>query len=396
MADSSSPDISAFEVLTGTGPAAIAVVRVRGTRVPDFLARHIRMRNAHILRGRTVGDVFRAQLTDAGGAPADDILVAVRKAGANWDIRLNLHGNPELVNACRRWLVECGIQESPGAPAGMWTVRDELEAECYALLPRMLSLRGACWLVAQTDRLRAELKGLLEVSTLEEGQSVCRALVGRRHVFDWFSRPARIAVTGPPNAGKSTLVNALADQPISLTSAVAGTTRDWVDAPGLIHGFPVLWIDTAGLAPDAAGIAAEAARHSQQMVQSADAVVVVLDASVAGVGDWSDFVALTGRVEPACVVLNKSDLCGRNAKVPGRLPEEWDEISTWVSAAQRTGIERVYEFLLRGLGRDERLLDIPGSFSDRQCLLLNQASESADPDEYRTFIEQCLGEGRMR
>jgi small GTP-binding protein len=396
MDDASSPDISAFEVLTGSGPAAIAVLRVGGSRVPEFFARHVRTGTAQALRGRAGGDVFRAQLTDAGGATTDDILVAVRQAGPDWDVRLNLHGNPELINACRRWLVECGIQESPGAPAGLWAVGDELEAECYALLPRMLSLRGARWLVAQTDRLRTELKGLLEVSRLEEGRAGCRSLVGRRHVFDWFSRPARVAIIGPPNAGKSTLVNALAEQPISLTSPVAGTTRDWVDAPGLIHGFPVLWIDTAGLAPEAGGIAAEAARRSRQMVQSADVVVVVLDASVAGAGDWSEFTARHGSVQSACVVLNKSDLCGQNAEMPGRLPDGWDEISTWVSAAQSTGIERVYELVLRGLERDERLLDLPGSFSDRQCLLLSQASESADLGEYRTSIEHCLGKVRMR
>ncbi|HEV2080460.1 MAG TPA: GTPase, partial [Allosphingosinicella sp.] len=57
----------------------------------------------------------------------------------------------------------------------------------------------------------------------------------------------RVVIAGPPNAGKSTLVNALAGRDAAITSAIAGTTRDLVEAPTAIGGMPFLLIDTAGL-----------------------------------------------------------------------------------------------------------------------------------------------------
>jgi tRNA modification GTPase len=57
----------------------------------------------------------------------------------------------------------------------------------------------------------------------------------------------RIVVAGPPNAGKSTLINALAAREVALTSTIAGTTRDLVEAPVILDGLPCILIDSAGL-----------------------------------------------------------------------------------------------------------------------------------------------------
>ena len=57
----------------------------------------------------------------------------------------------------------------------------------------------------------------------------------------------RVVIAGPPNAGKSSLLNALAGRDAAITSAIAGTTRDLVEAPTAIGGTPFLLIDTAGL-----------------------------------------------------------------------------------------------------------------------------------------------------
>ncbi len=57
----------------------------------------------------------------------------------------------------------------------------------------------------------------------------------------------RVVIAGPPNAGKSSLLNVLAQREAAITSAVPGTTRDLIEAPTAIDGLPYLLIDTAGL-----------------------------------------------------------------------------------------------------------------------------------------------------
>ena len=71
----------------------------------------------------------------------------------------------------------------------------------------------------------------------------------------WLARPraeplkegVRVVVAGPPNAGKSSLVNALADSDKAIVTAIAGTTRDAIEVPLAIDGIPILLVDTAGL-----------------------------------------------------------------------------------------------------------------------------------------------------
>src|SRR3546814_747258 len=57
----------------------------------------------------------------------------------------------------------------------------------------------------------------------------------------------RVVLAGPPNAGKSTLLNALAGRDVAIVSPIAGTTRDRIETPVAINGVPFLFIDTAGL-----------------------------------------------------------------------------------------------------------------------------------------------------
>lgn len=57
----------------------------------------------------------------------------------------------------------------------------------------------------------------------------------------------RIVLAGPPNSGKSSLFNALLERDAAIVSAIAGTTRDWIEAPVVLDGLPLLFIDTAGL-----------------------------------------------------------------------------------------------------------------------------------------------------
>ena len=88
-----------------------------------------------------------------------------------------------------------------------------------------------------------------------------------------------IAVLGPPNAGKSSLVNALARRDVAITAATAGTTRDVIEVALDLAGFPVTLADTAGLRDTRDAIEEEGVRRARARAASADLKLVVVDAS---------------------------------------------------------------------------------------------------------------------
>lgn len=83
---------------------------------------------------------------------------------------------------------------------------------------------------AGADHLSGELAAMLEAPTVER-----------------LRDGVRVSIAGPPNAGKSSLINVLSGRDVAITSVYAGTTRDLVEAPTAIGGIPFLLVDTAGL-----------------------------------------------------------------------------------------------------------------------------------------------------
>lgn len=110
-----------------------------------------------------------------------------------------------------------------------------------------------------------------------------------------------VAILGPPNAGKSSLLNALARRDIAITSATAGTTRDVIEARLDIGGYPVLVADTAGLRESGDAIEQEGVRRALARAEAADLRLVILDATRPG--ETVD----PNLFENALVVVNKID-----------------------------------------------------------------------------------------
>jgi tRNA modification GTPase len=88
-----------------------------------------------------------------------------------------------------------------------------------------------------------------------------------------------IVVAGPPNAGKSSLINALAGRDVAIVAPTPGTTRDPVEARIVAGSLPVTLIDTAGLRESPDPIEAEGVRRARARAASADLVLAVTDAS---------------------------------------------------------------------------------------------------------------------
>jgi tRNA modification GTPase len=144
------------------------------------------------------------------------------------------------------------------------------------------------------------------------------------------------AVTGPPNVGKSSLVNALAAREVAIVSPVPGTTRDALEARVDLGGVPVTLVDTAGLRDTEDAVEAEGVRRARARASSADLILAVSD--MTGVPAPDVGPGQGGRV---LRVANKADLGGTPA--PGALAVSARtgaglESLRWMLAAEARGI----------------------------------------------------------
>ena len=136
-----------------------------------------------------------------------------------------------------------------------------------------------------------------------------------------------VAILGAPNAGKSSLLNALAGREAAIVSARAGTTRDVVEVRLDLAGVPVTLADTAGLRESANEIEAEGVRRARRRAEEADLVIAVFAA------DRAPDAATLAWVRPGTLVLaNKLDLAPAPAAIGGVVP-------LGISARTGTGLD---------------------------------------------------------
>src|SRR6266700_2979511 len=325
-------DQTIFALSSGRSPSAIAVVRISGPQAASALI---------LLAGKIPGPrrATRALLRDAHQQPIDDAVVLwfPQPASATGEdvAEFHVHGGRAVLAALFASL--SGIENVRAAEAGEFTRRafengklDLTEAEGLDDL-----------IHADTDRQRRQalrqLKGLLgdkardwrariiEASALIEAGidfsdeadvpaeliapalAQIKALLGEiEEVLAARGRGERlreglvVAIAGPPNVGKSTLMNQLARREVAIVSPHAGTTRDVIEVQLDLDGYPVTVIDTAGIRDTDDPVEQEGVRRARARATEADLVLWLIDAT--------HEKSLDEGAAPIWVVRNKIDL----------------------------------------------------------------------------------------
>ena len=173
-------------------------------------------------------------------------------------------------------------------------------------------------------------------------QSVTRAAGQGRVLRDGMT----VVIAGRPNAGKSSLLNALADAPTAIVTAVAGTTRDILREQIQIDGMPLHVVDTAGLRETEEEVEQEGIRRAWHAIEAADRVLLVVD-DCDGVapGDEAILAGLPGGL-PVTVVRNKADLSGAAV----RLDPTGARTEIVLSALHGAGMDLLREHLKECMG----------------------------------------------
>jgi tRNA modification GTPase len=317
-----------FALASGSARAAIAVIRLSGPASGPAVAalcggplpapRHASLRRLRHPSGEMLDHALVLWMPGPGTYTGED------------SAELHLHGGRAVIDGVAGALTEAGLR--PAEP-GEFTrraflngrmdlveaeaVHDLVAAETEAQRRQALrQLEGALGALYQdwADRLRGILayqEALIDFPDEDlppevEDQLLATMRAVRVEVGSHLDDAGRgqklreglfFAITGAPNVGKSTLINALAGRDVAIVSEIPGTTRDALETRVVLGGVPVTLVDTAGLRETTDSIEAEGVRRAIARAKEADLVMTVVEAgSLPPVG------------ESGLLVANKADL----------------------------------------------------------------------------------------
>lgn len=183
----------------------------------------------------------------------------------------------------------------------------------------------------------------------------------------------KLAIIGRPNAGKSSLINAILKDERTIVSKIAGTTRDAIDLPYSFNGENFTLIDTAGLRPRGKrdnSVEVFSAIRSEKAIRRADLCVLVIDLA-AGVTAQDRKIAqlILEEKKPCLIVLNKFDLFHPSADYKDRVAEAEDHVrrelfflsyAPFVACSAKTG-DSTEHVLKKAIAIKKGAQDVPGT-----------------------------------
>lgn len=341
-----------FAVSSGAGPAGVAVIRISGSNAGRAF---VLIGSGHVPVERRAA--VRTLFDKSNGNRIDEALVlwfvGPRSYTGEDLLELQVHGGRAVTLAVlaalarlprfrpaepgefTRRAVENGRFDLTRAEAIADLIAADTESQRLQALRqydgalaeqyfrwRERLIRPAAWIEANIDFPDEELPdGVWEASRRElrellaEMESQLNDARRGEIIRDGFE----VAVIGPPNVGKSSLVNALACRDMAIVSDVPGTTRDVIEVKLDLGGYAVILADTAGLRESAEAIELEGIRRAIARAERADFRLLILDASAP---------IMDPPAKADLIAWNKADLCAQ--KAPGRL---------YISAKSGEGIE---------------------------------------------------------
>ena len=403
-----------FALSSGRPPAAIAVVRVCGPRASAALEKLI---------GR-VSEPRRATLArvrEPGSGEVIDEALALWLPGPHSETgedmaELQLHGGHAVIAAVLEALGR--IEGCRPAEPGEFTRRafengrldltaveglaDLIAAETST--QRRQALRQLKGLIG--DRAEAWRQRIVEALALVEARidfadeaDVPEDLIGpalasarqlRAEIAASLADGGRgerlreglvVAIAGPPNAGKSTLLNRLARREAAIVSPYPGTTRDVIEVHLDLGGFPMTLLDTAGIRDSDDPVEQEGVRRAVGRVEAADLVLWVTDGSVTGIGGAGER-AKTNFKSDIWILTNKIDLAVDKLCTSSESPSSRDFA---ISAVTGEGVDRLVAALSAFAADD---------LAASESALVTRARHRRALEETLGALDRATGHGR--
>ena len=331
------------------------MVRLSGPATFSVLDQIIRFKSGNALGS----DGYRIKygvVTDSDSSVLDEVLTALFRGPHSYTgedmAEISCHASPYIVSRLLERLVAAGVRlAEPGEftrrafmngrmdLAQAEAVADVIAADSQAAHRiAMNQLRGG--FSAELAGMRAELlemTSLMELeldfseedvefadrsrlsALLEQVMTHLDKLISSFRLGNALRRGIPVAIVGPANAGKSTLLNALLEDDRAIVSDIAGTTRDTIEEVLNVEGIPFRFIDTAGLRDTAETIEQYGIERSLRKLSEAEVVLAVLDVSspLDVLEAFVDYLVkkVNRDTQQLYILLNKSDSLGVNKNV---------------------------------------------------------------------------------
>ncbi|MBV9994015.1 MAG: tRNA uridine-5-carboxymethylaminomethyl(34) synthesis GTPase MnmE [Caulobacteraceae bacterium] len=388
-----------FAPATAPGRSAVAVVRISGPKT----AAALRSLAGRLPPPRTLS---RRRLA-WDGQPLDEALAVWFPGPASYTgedcAELQLHGGAAVVAGVTEALGALGLRfAAPGeftrrAFEGGRLDLDEAEAvadlveaetqgqarQALAQLGGALGARYTAWRGALLEAL-ALLEAAVDFADedlppdlIERASLGLDALIGEMAAAlgqakrgEAVREGYRVAIVGAPNAGKSSLLNALVGRDAAIVTATPGTTRDVIEAPLTIEGFKVLVADMAGVRTTCEPIEAEGVRRATAWAEAAALRLWVVDGGASD-GAWGEAAALTQAGD--LLVLNKADLPRGSDAGAAAAAAAAKQVAVLEVAAGRGEITALREALAARVRGELAGADFPAVTRQRHAALLEEA-----------------------
>ena len=370
-----------FALSSGQGRAGVAVIRISGPAAGEAIERMA----PPLPKARFAA--FRRVKHPGSGEVLDEALVLWfpgPKSETGEDMaELQVHGGRAVIQGvlgalasiegCRlaepgefaRRALENGKLDLTGAEG----LADLIDAETSAQRRQALRQAGGA-LFALYDGWRrrligamAQLEAAIDFSdepdvangTLKKARAEVEALTGEiaghlddGHRGEVLRAGFQVVLAGPPNAGKSSLLNALARRDVAIVSEEAGTTRDVIEVRLELDGLPVIVSDTAGVREAAGKIEQEGVRRAVARAREADLILWLIDVTAPPAEVPAEIAA---RAERTLVIANKMDLLASGVLHP--LPGGAIGISVLTGDGMDTLARRLTAFVRARIGESE-------------------------------------------
>ena len=382
--------------MTHMGTGAIATIQLFGDSAQRRLTKVFRPAGSKTTEFKT-GRILIGTINDENKT-IDQVTIGCE---APETFAIHCHGNPLIVEMIMQQLQSCGATlltaeqlrarmlaaQEPNNTIAVEAKLAQLNAKTLVgtkilanQIEAGLSRKAQDWLKDIDNTSRDEIKAEA-VRILQASQT------GKLIIFGCTA-----VLTGPPNSGKSTLLNCLAGRQKAIVTDIKGTTRDWVEATCQIDSLSLTCIDTAGLEQGLGGprdtIEKAAQKKTTEILKEADIVLLVLDNSQTGEKLDAQFIERIAG-ERMITILNKSDLPSRFDI--DQLPHSLSN-TIRISAQEGVGIEDLKRKILQTSGITDFNPQQPVCFTNRQKNLLEQLTNVQSKQQAASIITQLFGD----
>ncbi len=382
-------------VMTGKGTGAISTVQVFGDTAEAVVKKIFKPAGEKPAAFQT-GKILLGKIVDDSEV-VDEVVIGCEGPET---FAIHCHGNPIINEMIMQLLQQQGVTLLSEEQLLVKILAAQKHSNMIALeagitQPKAKTLHGTKIIANQIEaglsRKAAEWLKDMDAVSIDQIKADAEHILENSRTAKLIIAGCRAAIVGPPNTGKSTLLNCLAGRQKAIVTDVKGTTRDWVSARCKIGPLLVEFIDTAGLDEGLAaipqdGIEKTSQQKSIEILENADFVLLVLDSSQP-VGQLDARLIHKITDKNLLTVLNKSDLHAKlnTHKLPKILAN-----TVLISAKFETGIESLTRQIQQLAGVADFDLHTTVCFTGRQESLLKQLKNAQSKKQAASSITELL------